>query len=166
MSFRSWVIKALGGQETQTASANDVNVKEITPPLAQAAADTTEEEAAGLNFRTAIETHQKWKTRLKAVIDSDAAEAISVETLSSDTHCVLGQWIYGSGGQQYGNLSDFERLKHNHTHFHRCAGQVLSLAQNGHKQEAAHALNHGDYARVSQEVVMDLAKLYTTVAEK
>ena len=53
-------------------------------------ADLLEEEAAGLNFRTAIEAHQKWKAHLQALIVDDLLDDLSVEDVSRDDRCTLG----------------------------------------------------------------------------
>ncbi|MFO1349928.1 MAG: CZB domain-containing protein [Gammaproteobacteria bacterium] len=157
MGFRQWLIGLLGG------SAENPSTSSLAMPLA---ADPMEEESAGLNFRTAIEAHQKWKARLQAVIDENSSESLSVEVISRDDQCALGKWIHGVGGQRFGHGDLFQKLRKNHAFFHVCAGRVLQLAQAGKKSDAQAILMSGDYARVSQDVVMDLAHMYKQVSEK
>lgn len=157
MSFRSWLINLLGGTtEHQSQQAS-------TPPPV---ADPLEEEAAGLNFRTAIEAHQKWKTRLQAVIDNGSSENLSVEVVSRDDQCTLGKWIHGVGGQRFDSDDQFQRLRKNHANFHECAGMVLVLAQTGKKADAQAYLKSSGYLHASQEVVLDLAQMYNRVSGK
>jgi hypothetical protein len=125
-----------------------------------------EEEAAGLNFRTAIEAHQKWKARLQAVLENQSSENLSVEVISRDDQCVLGKWIHGVGGEKFGTDQVFQRLRQDHASFHTCAGTVLSLAKAGKQAESWANLRSGDYARVSQSVILDLAELYRRVSGK
>lgn len=128
------------------------------PPCA---ANACEEEASGLNFRTAIEAHQKWKKRLHAVIESKSEEELDPELTSRDDRCELGQWIHGAGARQFGSQPEFVDLRNRHAAFHLCAGRVLSLAQSGKPAlAAAEMAPGGEFARVSREVVGDLAAMF------
>jgi hypothetical protein len=157
MGFKSWLTNLLAG------SYDKQNMQHSAEPPRT---DPLEEEAAGLNFRTAIEAHQKWKARLLAVIDGSSTESLSVNAVSCDDQCVLGKWIYGAGGQQFGALEQFEKLRTNHASFHRCAGQVLQLAQAGKKSDAQTNLMSGEYARASRNVVLDLARMYQQLSRQ
>jgi hypothetical protein len=119
----------------------------------------------GLNFMTAIDAHLKWKTRLERYIGDPSQEHIQVEVVGRDDACQLGQWIHGSGGEQFGNLDAFVAMKVQHANFHACAGKVLSAAQLGRKQDALRMLQQGDYACASERVKMLLAKLYVQIIE-
>ncbi|MGB0468259.1 MAG: CZB domain-containing protein [Pontibacterium sp.] len=161
MGFSHWIKRVFSGGNA-SGQENDALDQAV-----EASVDPNEEEAAGLNFRTAIEAHQKWKARLQAVLNEDSAEALSVETLSRDDLCVLGKWIHGEGEKQFGDEPLFVKLRQDHARFHTCAGVVLQKAQSGSeddKQEAQTVLSRGDYASASQEVIMDLAELYQSVA--
>lgn len=146
--------------------------KKSRAPTQQAAAiqheessaiDVMDKEAAGLNFKLAIEAHQKWKRRLLDVIKGDSEEVLHVEVVSRDDQCLLGKWIHGAGNEKFGSSAQFVRLRNNHAQFHTCAGHVLHLAQIGKQSDAALALKEGDYAQISQEVVRDLVAVYTQV---
>lgn len=154
MSFRQWLSRLIAGEPTPL----------LEPPVS--AANPLEEEAAGLNFRSAIDAHVGWKSRLQAVIDGHSAEALSADIVASDHHCVLGKWLYAQGQQQFGHQPDFQALVKNHAHFHTCAGQALTLAQQGKMAEAQALISHGDFLIASQTVVMDLAKLYQQAIKK
>ncbi|MDR3395099.1 MAG: CZB domain-containing protein, partial [Parasulfuritortus sp.] len=47
---------------------------------------------AGLNFKTAIDAHMKWKVRLESCLSDDNKESLQVEVVSRDDQCVLGKW--------------------------------------------------------------------------
>lgn len=127
------------------------------------AINVMDKEAAGLNFKLAIEAHQKWKRRLLDVINGDSEEVLQVEAVSRDDQCLLGKWIHGAGNEKFGYSTQFVRLRNNHAQFHTCAGNVLHLAQIGKQSDAALALKEGDYAQISQEVIRDLVAVYTQV---
>lgn len=151
MGFRLWLTNLLGG-----TTGNQNQQALIPPPVT----DPAEEEAAGLNFRTAIEAHQKWKNRLQAVIDNNSSENLSVDLVARDDQCVLGKWIHGIGGQRFGDNDQFQKLRKDHADFHACAGMVLALAQTGKTADAQAYLKSSGYLYTSQEVVLDLAHMY------
>jgi hypothetical protein len=140
---------------------------EMAPaPPAPTAADQHAGEAGGLNFMTAIDAHMKWKTRLENYINGTSDEDLSVEVVSCDDKCPLGQWLYGPGGEAYGAIQTFDDMKAMHAHFHTCAGGVLATAQQGRKDEALRMLDHGEYVRASERLKMQLAKLYVRISER
>ncbi|HLC15323.1 MAG TPA: CZB domain-containing protein [Thermodesulfovibrionia bacterium] len=156
MGMKGWLMRLLSG------GASDDATQESTT---ETVVDSLEEEAAGLNFKTAIEVHQKWKMRLRAVIDLNSQEALVPEVVSLDDQCALGKWIHGRGGLQFGRDTQFVELRQKHAYFHVCAGRVLKLAQGGQKAKATAELTTGDFARVSQEVIFDLAQMYTRLTK-
>lgn len=159
MSFKRWILGLLGTSGRDAATTVDAE----TP--ASSMADALEEEAAGLNFKSAIEAHQKWKARLRAVVDGTSTESLNVAVVSRDDQCVLGKWIHGSGGMSFGQSDEFARLRENHARFHRCAGHVLTLAQSNQREAANTALADGEYANASKDVVLDLARMYTKATQ-
>lgn len=129
-------------------------------------APAREEEASGLNFRTAIEAHQEWKMRLHAVIEAKSPEGLDPVLVSRDDQCELGQWIHGAGGRQFDGQPQFVDLVKKHAAFHLCAGRVLSLAQSGQQAlAAAEMAPGGEFARISREVVGDLAAMFMRLKE-
>jgi hypothetical protein len=154
MRITAWFMNLFSG------SNKSVKEKEIVMP---SAIHDMDKEAAGLNFKLAIEAHQKWKKRLLDVIEGSSEEALHVDVISRDDQCLLGKWIHGSGSQKFWSSTQFVRLRSNHAQFHACAGNVLHLAQIGKQPAAALELKEGDYARISQEVIRDLVAVYTQV---
>lgn len=116
-------------------------------------------ELAGLDFKTAIDAHMKWKVRLEAVIDGRSEETLDVAVVSCDNRCTLGQWLEGAGHDTFGADAVFGELVERHRDFHREAGAVLELAQAGNR-DAALKLLRGDYYRNSERVKVLLARLY------
>jgi len=160
MRIRTWLINLFGGIN-QTAKEQELLAQSIPSKL-----ENMDKEAEGLNFKLAIEAHQKWKKRLSDVVDGNSDEVLQVDLVSRDDQCLLGKWIHGPGSQKFWLSEQFIRLKNNHAHFHVCAGNVLHLAQTDRQQEAALELKEGDYTRVSQEVIRDLVAVYTQVEIK
>ncbi|OGT20777.1 MAG: hypothetical protein A2342_08210 [Gallionellales bacterium RIFOXYB12_FULL_54_9] len=125
--------------------------------------ENTREEFAGLNFKTAMESHLRWKLRLKSVIDGTSTETLDPAVVASDNQCVLGKWIDSEGTRQFGAYPGFKKVVTAHTHFHKCAGHTLDLAMNGKINEADAELISGDFARASLDVSRHLMRLWREV---
>lgn len=117
----------------------------------------------GLNFKTALEAHIKWKLRLKGVIDGSGTEVLDPRTVSKDDECVLGKWLYGEGQKKFGTLTVFNELVSSHAEFHKCAGHTLELALEGKTPEAEKELIGGCFARASLTVSRHLMRLWRDV---
>lgn len=122
-------------------------------------------ELAGLNFKTAIDAHMKWKVRLESYINGSSDEDLKVEVICRDDQCPLGKWIYDKGGEQFGYSETFFDVKVHHAHFHRCAGAVLETAQKGEREAALKLLRGGDYVKTSERVKMLLARMFIIASE-
>lgn len=132
----------------------------VTLQSVKAPVDPEMEEVVGLNFKTAIEVHVKWKGRLSNYIVGKSQEPLDAKKVCRDDECVLGKWIYGIGGVSYSGSKLFEELKVVHARFHTCAGQVITEVDHGNKEGAVSLLNGGDYIQASQKVTNLLAQLY------
>jgi hypothetical protein len=129
------------------------------------AADDKSAELAGLNFKTAVDAHMKWKVRLESYISGTSTEDLKVEVVSRDDQCPLGKWIYDKGGEKFGYSETFFDMKAHHAHFHRCAGAVLAAAQAGDTVNAQKLLQGGDYMKASERVKMLLARMFVIASE-
>lgn len=121
------------------------------------------EEIGGLNFKTALEAHIKWKQRLKGVIDGTGSEVLDPNVVAKDDQCVLGKWIYSEGNKKFGTLPVFKEVVTAHAHFHKCAGHTLELALDGKYAEAEKDLTGGEFAKASLTVTRHLLRLWKDV---
>lgn len=123
--------------------------------------DPASRDAAGLDFREAVEAHQDWKLRLQAVIEGRSVETLDPQVVGRDDRCLLGCWILGEGTRRFGGQRKFADLRAKHAYFHVCAGRILALAQSGQKEAAVTELGPtGEFARLSRDVTSDLAALF------
>ncbi|MBI5918538.1 MAG: CZB domain-containing protein [Nitrosomonadales bacterium] len=144
-------------------SGNEQAVQPTADDLVFAAG---KEELSGLNFKTAIDAHMKWRLRLTAVIDGTSAEKLDPDVVGRDDQCVLGKWIYSDGGKRYSDSLLFQELREEHARFHKGAGDVLRAAQSGDMELARALLTTGDFASASRRVTRNLAKLYGRYSEE
>jgi len=144
-----------GGKKSVDATKSAVAVE----------AETRGAEVAGLNFKTAVDAHMKWKVRLESFINGTSTEELKAEVICRDDQCPLGKWIYDKGGEKFGFSETFFDMRAHHALFHRCAADVLVTAQAGEKEKALSLLHKGDYVKASEKVKMLLARLFVIAAE-
>jgi Chemoreceptor zinc-binding domain len=158
MGLMGWV-KSLTKGESDRAAEESAETHQAAPQAEDGAV------LAGLNFKTAIDAHMKWKARLEQCLGNSNAEKLEVGVVSSDDQCVLGKWIHGPGDEHYGHLEQFQEMKTEHARFHRCAGEVLTHCLAGDMENASSKLHSGDYPRTSERVKLHLARLYVQVKD-
>jgi hypothetical protein len=112
-----------------------------------------------LDFYMAIEAHVRWKVRLESYINGTSEEQLNPDVVCRDDQCALGKWIYGPGGVRFGGHPKFPDLRDVHAQFHRCAGDVIRSVDRGDIDQARDLLLRGDYAKCSQRVKAELARL-------
>ncbi|MCK9382059.1 MAG: CZB domain-containing protein [Sulfuritalea sp.] len=152
MGMLDWFKSIVGGDKSPA-----------TPEAA--GADDKGAELAGLNFKTAVDAHMKWKVRLESYISGTSTEQLKVEVVCRDDQCPLGKWIYDMGGEKFGYSETFFDMKAHHALFHRSAGDVLAAAQSGDADGARKLLHSGDYVKASERVKMLLARMFVIASE-
>lgn len=152
MGMLDWFKSITRGEKTGAAPA--------TGPI-----DEQSAELAGLNFKTAVDAHMKWKVRLESYIAGTSTEELKVDVVCRDDQCPLGKWIYDKGGEKFGFSETFFDMKAHHALFHRSAGAVLATAQAGDKAAATKLLHGGDYVKASERVKMLLARMFIIASE-
>jgi hypothetical protein len=165
MGLLNW-FKALATGKPDAETAAPDKTPAASAPVAVAQDDPESGVIAGLNFKSAIDAHMKWKLRLERCISDDNQEKLKVDVVSRDDQCPLGMWIHGPGGQRFGNLREFQEMKMEHARFHLSAGDVLACCLAGDKEGASDKLRSGDYTRTSERVKLHLARLYVQLSEK
>lgn len=121
--------------------------------------------AGGLDFVSAIQAHQHWKTRLLSYVRNASSEKLDYRAICRDDQCVLGRWINGEASQKFGNLPSFGELKVAHGLFHLTAGRIVQLHDENKTDEAILNLRQGDYPRHSIKVMGLLGALYNEVEQ-
>jgi len=144
MSLKSWLLKRLAGDNSAKL--------ELEPE---------EEQLSGLNLQEVLGAHMAWKRKLTSTLDGTSTEKYEVATVSQDTLCVLGKWLYGSGEKLYSHLPEYEALRKIHAEFHLCAGEVLVEFENGHTSAASKILN-GKFRDASNQIQLELVRLFTS----
>ena len=122
-------------------------------------------QAGGLDFVSAIQAHQNWKSRLTHYLRDDSSERLDYRVVCRDDQCVLGKWIHEEGASKFGHLPSFGELKVSHGQFHLAAGKIVQLHDERKTEEAQQQLKNGDYPRHSIKVMGLLGALYQEVTQ-
>jgi len=105
-----------------------------------------------MNFDEAISAHVNWKVKLLGFING-TADKLDANKVEKDNQCDLGRWLYAEGSQ-YKKHPEYDRLKKEHAHFHKCAADVVKAVDAGKKDEAKKMLEQGkEFAICSIHVV-------------
>ncbi len=110
-----------------------------------------------MDFKAAIDAHVQWKMKLRGYV-SNPDKSLKADIVGVDNKCALGQWIYGEG-RKFQDLSEYAQLKEEHAQFHKCAAEVIALADAGKKEQANEVVNHGAYAKISNSVVQRIGAM-------
>ena len=110
-----------------------------------------------MNLFDAINAHVAWKIRLRKYVDGVSEETLDPEVVGCDDKCALGQWIYSTADEHDG-LPLFHQVRVQHTHFHRCAADII-IATDEDQIEIAETLLREEYGQLSQMIVRSLTKL-------
>jgi Chemoreceptor zinc-binding domain len=153
-------------QKTASAALTEGSASSREPdaPPELSAEDLQSAEVGGLNFMEAITAHQKWKTRLSSYLAGTSTEKLDYRQICRDNQCVLGKWINGPGGDLYGHIPVFSRLKMAHGQFHLAAGSIVQMVDEGHSEKAREELRQ-DYSKHSVKVQGLISTLYIEVTE-
>lgn len=161
MGLLNWFKALAGGKEVA-----EPPLPEPPATTASSADDAESGMIAGLDFKGAINAHMAWKVRLEKCMGGDNEENLKVDVVSRDDQCMLGKWIYGPGGQQFGHLREFQEMKMEHMRFHLAAGDVLACCMAGDKDGATEKLRAGEYPRASSRVKLHLSRLYVHLTDQ
>jgi hypothetical protein len=166
MGMLDWFKALAAGKAAEAPAAPAATAAQAGGAPPSAPVEEGEGVVAGLNFKTAIDAHMKWKIRLEQYIQGKSQEDLKVEVISRDDQCPLGKWIHSAGSNRFGHLREFQEMKMEHSRFHLCAGDVLACAVAGDAEGAMQKLRSGDYVRASERVKLHLARLYVQVTDK
>jgi len=144
MSLKSWLMKKLAGDDSAAL--------ELSPE---------ESQLSGLNLQEVLGAHMAWKEKLTSTLNGTSTERYDVATVSQDTLCVLGKWLYGPGKKSYSHLPEYEALRKIHADFHLCAGKVLVEFEKGDKLKAEKILK-GTFREASNQIQLELVSLFSS----
>ena len=152
MGFLQWLNGLLGqGSPNQRPAAFRATPTNSSEPL---------DELEGLNFRKAVEAHQRWKNRIGDYITGKTQERLDPTEFAQDDQCVLGVWMLRYGNERYSEEKLYQKLRLAHTQLHLQASRIILEFHKGNPLYAQEMLNAGDYPLLAMRLAGLLARLY------
>ena len=104
-------------------------------------------------IKKAIGAHGMWKSRLISAIKTGKSDFTPAK-VCTDNQCDFGHWLYGATIAAADKASpSYETVRKLHGEFHKIAGNILSLALSGKKEEAEKLMETGSpFAKLSAEL--------------
>lgn len=172
MKWLDWLRKQVTTEQdaaqqgkTVAHSANPLSEND-SPDMPPSDAGDVPPEVAGLDFYSAIATHQRWKNRLKDVVRGQSQETLVAAVVARSDVCVLGQWLATQQGNARIPAHLMAELQEEHAAFHRIAADIIRLADQGQTQQALDALRtDAPYSRVSHRVTKLLSQIFLELSE-
>lgn len=115
----------------------------------------------GLNVKSALDAHCKWRDRLVAMING-LDESFPIDKASVDNECDLGKWLHSVGTSKYGDLPEFIQLMDSHRMFHSCVKEVVDILKN-QGFEAARLELGTNFQKVSAQVQNDIINFFDKI---
>ena len=112
-----------------------------------------------MDFDGAVEAHKAWKGRLFVYIGNPDG-SFTHSTVTDDTACELGKWIYGGATAAYRQEAEFVELKIAHAQFHLEAAKVIWKVNHGEEtSEEMLVGSRSTYAIASDEVISRILRM-------
>ena len=114
----------------------------------------------------ALKKHADWKVKLRSAISSK--EVLDADMISRDDCCDFGKWLYHDDSSAIvGHLPSYQECMHQHTAFHRVAGDVAKIINNGQYEQAEKLLSNGsNFMNASSAVGSAIIRLKKDIAPK
>ncbi|ENW6032995.1 CZB domain-containing protein [Salmonella enterica] len=112
----------------------------------------------GLNVKSALDAHCKWRDRLVAMING-TDDSFPLEKASVDNECELGRWLHSVGKSKYADLPEFSKLMNSHRMFHTSVKQVVDVLKS-QGVDAAKLEISGSFQKISTIVQNDIITFF------
>jgi methyl-accepting chemotaxis protein len=113
----------------------------------------------GLDFEAAKAAHLDWRARVRGFIDGK--DVLPTPEATSHQQCKLGQWYYGQGLKQYGQLAPMKALEPIHVELHRVIRDIIDARDKG-QMDKAEAL-YQNISGLSERIIEQLDRLETEI---
>jgi hypothetical protein len=169
MSWLDWLRKRMDSASPDRAAAQEADPSAETeedemPSRPETADDISER--SGLDFYSAIATHQRWKNRLKDVVSGRSQDTLDPAVVGRCDACDLGMWLETQAKDARIPAQLMDQLRQEHAQFHKLAADIIRLSDQGRNEEAMQALRtDAPYNRASHRVARLLSQIYFELSE-
>lgn len=110
-------------------------------------------------IRKAKSSHIRWRSYAQALVDG--VELGDDRAPISHQDCRFGQWYYGDGREQLGNLDPFREIEQPHEQLHTIYARIDSLVAEGKLAQAREQLD--ELVGISRSLLEKIERLETEV---
>lgn len=112
----------------------------------------------GINMDNAIKAHADWRSKLR--LAAQRGEQMDAATVGRDDCCELGRWLHGPGQSKCGTQPSFVSLIAAHADFHKEAGKVAEVINQGNATAAEKMLGSDTgFSKASSDVTRLIVQL-------
>jgi hypothetical protein len=105
-----------------------------------------------------INSHIRWKTRLRKYIEGSKEEVFDPEIVARDDHCTLGKWLHGPALKYFNGHEGVRMLRESHAQFHMAAAKLVRCVH-ANDLHTADKLFQNDIKVSSHNVLVALTRL-------
>ena len=117
-------------------------------------------------IRNAVVAHRKWRERLQRAMESNTSEYQPV-VVRLDTQCDFGKWLHTQVSVEDQQDPHYVTAKQLHATFHQEAANVLELALQGRKAQAAAAMSYeAAFGQTSAALTSELMTWFYEIAHR
>lgn len=107
-------------------------------------------------MRDALAAHEGWKTKLSEAAASGSLPKPARE-ISCDDQCAFGKWLHKlKHDPAVGGAPAFQAVMDTHAEFHRIAGGIAALVEQGRGSEASSRIAGPEFTQTSQRLKADM----------
>jgi methyl-accepting chemotaxis protein len=108
----------------------------------------------GLDVGKIKTLHLAWVARLESLMHGYST--LKPEQVADHHQCDFGKWYDSAGLKDLGHLDSFKEVGKHHEQVHALARQIVSLAQNGRKDEMARLMAQFEAVRLNMFAALDV----------
>ncbi len=104
----------------------------------------------------AIRAHGEWKLKLGSAVRTGVLPK-PARDIACDDQCGFGKWLYRiKADPEIARSTGFQNVLSTHAAFHREAGRIAGLVEQGEKEAAQRALDAGDFKLLSANLANNM----------
>ena len=114
-----------------------------------------------MDLGKAGQSHNEWKVKFRVAISKK--DTVDATTIAADNCCELGRWLHGDA-RKHVALKEYTDCRVKHANFHKEAGKIARLINDGRFAEAQASIAAGTpFATASYETVGAIGHLQKAI---
>lgn len=89
-----------------------------------------------VDIRQEINKHLAWIETVASLFEHEKISPEAQQELAQHDRCDLGQWLQSDESDRWKDLPEMEQLKKDHEAFHKTAGELIAVLEDGDETRA------------------------------